>query len=48
MEVLRSMHFLSGNELTEFVEKNGIRRENIISIVQTPPRGYTLFYYTLP
>lgn len=45
MQVLKSEKFGSHSKLTEFINENTIRREDVLSIVADGDFMYTLFYY---
>jgi hypothetical protein len=45
MEQLKAEHFTSNKDLVMFVNANGIRRENILTITRGQAMDYTLFYY---
>ncbi len=45
MEQLKAEHFSSNKDLVAFVNTNGIKRENILTITRGHVRDYALFYY---
>jgi|GEM_PF-5794835 len=45
MEQLKAVHFTAKQDLVQFVNTNGIKREDILTIVRGHVRDYTLFYY---
>jgi len=45
MEQLKAAHFSSNKDLVMFVNANGIKRENILTITRGLAADYTLFYY---
>jgi len=45
MDQLKAQHFTSNKDLVEFVNGNGIKRENILMITRGQAADYTLFYY---
>lgn len=45
MKKLKAMHFTSNGDLIQFVNDNGIEREDILTIVRGYVQDYTLFYY---
>ena len=45
MEQLKAVHFTAKQDLVEFVNSNGIKREDILTIVRGHVKDYTLFYY---
>jgi hypothetical protein len=47
MKSLKSKQFSIHKELVEFVAKNNILREDILTITQATAIGITLFYYAL-
>ena len=47
MKILKTKHFTAAPELVEFVAKNNIIREDILTITQATAIGVTLFYYAL-
>ncbi len=45
MDQLKAEHFSSNKDLVQFVNANGIKREDILIIVRGQAGDYTLFYY---
>ena len=45
MDQLKAAHFSSNKDLVQFVNENGIKRENILTITRGHVGDYTLFYY---
>lgn len=45
MDQLKAVHFTSNKDLVDFVNANGIKRENILTITRGYVKDYTLFYY---